>query len=434
MLSSIKEWLRYEKHSVKALFYPLLWIANHYYRRKGCTSHLNFLAGIFRLNWPGTSRLVSHEIKKNYLDRNALLRSEIYSKILDDFQPLQRYAKFSENPTKLLDGIVTVMAPRTVDAKGVLVIAYSYYFLMFLKYFDMKIVLENYHVVLEPSWNGLCEASILAYTKFDLPVFVMAYEDRDYTFLKNLKTNLVPLKLSANWWVSPAQFKQGKQSKQRDIDVIMVAAWAKFKRHDKFFKAIREINKKGRNLKVTLVGYPNDLKLEDIVSMADTFGVTKQIDFKEKISPEKVAELLGRAKVNIVWSRFEGVNRAIIEGMFCDTPCILREGFNFGMQYPYVNEQTGCFSSEHGLSQKIIDMVDNMSKYSPRDYVMKHHNCFLGAELLGREIAKVDEQFDWRSVVPKLSGLDGMTYVSVEDRNKCKEDYKELVKACLKKE
>ena len=431
MLSSLKEWLRYEQHWAKLLLFPALVIANIYYRHRGHLPHLRFLSSVYRLTWPGTFNLVSSEVKRRYLTDNGALSRTIFDEILNDVNYLENFKKFTDDPSSMLDGIITVVAPYTKKSRGIITIAYSYYFPLFLKFYDVEAVEEKYHIVLEPSWNGLCDESILIFTCCKTPVFVMAYEDRDFAFIEQLKTNLVPLKLSANWSISPDQFTDGLPHAKRDIDVIMVAAWAKFKRHDKFFTAIKTLRERGRRLNVTLVGYPNDLKLEDIKQLSKDVGIADQITFYEWITPEKVSDLLGRAKVNIIWSRFEGLNRAIIEGMFCNTPCILREGFNFGMHYPYINEKTGCFATEKQLPDKLLTIIDSPQGFAPRDYVVKYHNCFKAAEILGKEVARYDNNFDPQAVVAKKSGLNGIEYISEAQRQQFAPDYAILTQLCL---
>lgn len=430
MIAVLKEWIRFDQHWSKALFLPVLFVANAYYRTKTPLKHIEFLSSIFRLNWPGTFWLVNREVTNRFLDQNRKIKENIYRDFLNDIDVIEKYKKFSDNPAEMLDGIVTIIAPSTKDSKGVLTIAYSYYFPLFLNYFDICEVEKHYHIVLEPSWNGLCDATILPFTRLNNEVFVMAYEDRDYQYIEALSSNLVPLKLSANWWISPEQFKQGLPIADRNIDIIMVAAWAKFKRHDRFFDAIRTLKIQGEPINVTLVGYPNDLNMNDIKQLAADYDISDQITFYEWISPEAVSDLLGRAKINIIWSRFEGLNRAIIEGMFCDTPCILRKGFNFGMEYPYINSQTGVYATEKGLAPLISYMLQNPQDYSPRTYVLEKHNCYVATTILADYIKKYDPSFDENSIVPKLSGLNGMEYLTDADARKFKSDY-DLLKSLI---
>ena len=102
----------------------------------------------------------------------------------------------------------------------------------------------------------------------------------------------------------------------------------------------------------------------------------------EWLSPAGVNEQLNRAKVNVMWSRREGVIRAIIEGMFAGVPCIVRDGFNYGYRYPYVNEATGVFSTEADLPDVILQMLSRSEHMSPRDWVMDHMSCERSTRIL----------------------------------------------------
>jgi glycosyltransferase involved in cell wall biosynthesis len=161
----------------------------------------------------------------------------------------------------------------------------------------------------------------------------------------------------------------------KDVDIIMIASWAWFKRHHRFFSALSKVYSKGEKAKVVLVGYPTDSTRDDILSLAKHFGIHAQLELYEWLSPEEVNAQLNRAKVNVIWSRKEGSNRAIIEGMFAGVPCILREGHNYGYRYPYINSQTGCFASEEELPNKLIGMIHNYQKFSPRDWVLSNMSC-----------------------------------------------------------
>lgn len=428
-ISRIKEFARYDWNGTKFILLPFIKIKETILKHNSPNAHLAFLSGIFRLAWPGTFALCLNAFKKNHLDNANSLKKTSYDDLLNNIEDIERYRTFIENPEKLLNGVITVVAPHTENSKGVIVIAYSYYFVIFLKAFNIINISKRYHIVLEPSWNGMCDPAILAFSYIKEPVFVMAYEDRDYNFINELKSNLVAVRLSANWFIDKNKFKDCLPKENRDIDIIMVAAWAKFKRHDVFFKAIKKLRDEGHNYKITLVGYPNDLERKDIIKLAEKIGINDQITIYEWISSTEVSELLGRAKVNIIWSRFEGLNRAIIEGMFCNTPCIIRDGFNFGMKYPYINRETGEYSSESGLSDKIREVIKNFDNYSPRKYVLSNHNCEIATDILAKTIAATDPNFKVENILVKTSELNGMKYLREADEQSVEKDYLFLEKS-----
>jgi glycosyltransferase involved in cell wall biosynthesis len=426
MKDKLIELVKYDYNKAKIVLLPFIYLANLYYVKQKPSKHLSFLSTVFRLNWPGTFHFCRTQIKKHFLvdDRNSLPQC-VLEEFLNNIQGIDRYKKFLDDPSAMMPSIITVLAPAKENNKGVLVIAYSYYFLVFLKSFDFQKVAESYHIVLEPSWNGLCEDAVLAFACLTSPVFVMAYEERDYNFLMSLNTNIIPVRLSANWWINPDQFGVDNAS-ERDIDVIMIAAWAKFKRHGKFFEALKEIKETGVQLKVALVGYPNDLVMADIERKAESYGIRDWLEFYEWISPSEVSSLLSRSKVNVLWSRFEGLNRAIIEGMCCNTPCIVRAGFNFGMEYPYINESTGKYATETSLSNDLMEIINRYNKFEPRAFIEKNHNCFIATEILADTISHYDESFNKNNLVAKTSELNGMKYICEQDKEHMQADYKYL--------
>lgn len=64
---------------------------------------------------------------------------------------------------KMLNGIIIVLKKLNGFEKGVIIINYSYYFFLFLCFFKVEEILENYYFILEFSWVGFCELNIFIY-------------------------------------------------------------------------------------------------------------------------------------------------------------------------------------------------------------------------------------------------------------------------------
>jgi glycosyltransferase involved in cell wall biosynthesis len=334
-------------------------------------------------------------------------------------------AKFVADPPRMLRAIAIVLKSPGTNEKGVLNLNYSHFFPLFARLYDVERVAERYHIVLEPSWSGYCNPDVLCYTRYRFPVFVQAYEPRDREFIDRLDSNLVSVPVSANWWVDHEMFRP-QPGVEKDIDVVMIASWARFKRHHRFFAALRKLRSTGPAPRVVLIGYPIDLTRDDILELARYYGVGDLVEAREWVPPAEVAQVLARSKVNVIWSRREGVNRAIIEGMFAGVPCILREGFNYGYHYPYINDQTGCFATEAELPATLRRMIDHHREYSPREWVMQNMSCIRAAQILGDVIRKTAEAAGetWtRDLVPKVNRLHDMDYLNEEDRERFADDY-----------
>jgi glycosyltransferase involved in cell wall biosynthesis len=215
----------------------------------------------------------------------------------------------------------------------------------------------------------------------------------------------------------------------KDRDVIMIASWGRFKRHARFFAALAELKRRGGRLSGTLIGYPTDCQMADIAREAAHFGVLDQLELLEWVTPEEVNYHLNRTKVNVVWSRREGVNRVIIEGMYANIPCIVRDGFNYGYRYPYINSSTGRFATEAALPEVLMELLETHADYAPRDWVMGHMTCQKGTEIIGEAVrsSALERNEAWTSEpTVRVCHLNTSRYWNEEDRTRFASDYEFL--------
>lgn len=321
-------------------------------------------------------------------------------------------AKFFDDPSRLLGPTALVMKSPERNEPGVLNILYSYALPLFFRLFDIQRISKRYVIVLEPSWSGYCNADVLCYIGACAPVLVQAYEPRDHDFISALDSNLRPVAVSNNWWVDHRVFAPIPEI-AKDVDIVMVAGWADFKRHHRFFDVVRRVKRRGRRLSVSLVGYPMQRTRDDIAKIAKYFGVLDQVDIFESISRAEVNRQLNRGKVNMVWSRKEGVNRAIIEGMFAGVPCLVRHGFNYGHSYDYINSSTGCYANDSNAPDVLVDIVDAAASFAPRNWVMANMTPQHATQRLSSALSRLSEAEGWAygtDPVVKVNGLHGQDY------------------------
>jgi hypothetical protein len=223
---------------------------------------------------------------------------------------------------------------------------------------------------------------------------------------------------------------------EKDIDVCMIAAWAGYKRHWQVFRALGRLRRQGVRLRTLLLGYPVDKTRDAILREASLCGVADQLELRENLSPAEVNTQLNRAKVHVLWSRREGVNKAIIEAMFAGVPSIVREGFNYGYHYPYINPSTGRFSTEDSLPDDLLEMVETHSSYSPREWVMEHMTCQKGTVILNEVIKKKALELgeSWtQDIAVKISKLNGIDYWDPEDAERFRADY-EFLRSAIRRD
>lgn len=333
--------------------------------------------------------------------------------------------RYTEDPKKLLRGNILVLKSPNTNEKGVLYLYYSYIYPLFLRLFDVKEIEESYHIVVEPSWTGYCDLNLLCLTTLKHDVVVGSIEPYDSNFIKNIESNLTTAEFSGNTWVDPNKFHP-LDNCDKEYDVIYIASWGTYKRHWAFFQALNKLKQQGKILKVVLVGYSIDLTSKDIQALANECGVLDQITIFENINAEKVNELLNKSKINLLWSRREGVNRAIIEGMAANVPCVVRAGFNYGHNYHYINEKTGQFADEQSLPLVLMEMLDNLARFSPRAYVVDKMTPEVSTQTINKKLKEVSNRQgqNWtQDIVVRESTLGGLTYKDSNDWQRFENDY-----------
>jgi glycosyltransferase involved in cell wall biosynthesis len=340
--------------------------------------------------------------------------------------PVPATRVFFEDPGRLLGKRVLVLKSPGGAEKGVIVVDYFFVFPLLARFFDIDRIASRYHIVLEPSWSGYCEPDLLCLMDRPFPLFVQAYEPRDVALLERLDSNLIPVPTSANWWIDHRVFRP-IDGAVRDADALFLAAWAGYKRHDGFLHALATLRRRGERLKAILVGYDGDWRRADIERLIRYHGVADQVEIFERVPPSEVNRQLNRVKVNVLWSRREGVNRAIIEGMCAGVPALLREGFNYGYHYPYINDQTGGFASERSLPDRLLEFVRSQRARDPRAWVLDHMSPQRATAVIDESIGAYarahGEPWTEGRIAVKVTSLNAMAYWDEDDRERFAPDY-----------
>ena len=115
--------------------------------------------------------------------------------------------------------------------KGVLFVAFEEKWIKLLKPANYRELAERYTVVLSPSCSPPHVLSTYAFPAiFPGPVFTLISNRKDLDYFPRMSPNLIPVPLYASSWVNPDLF-QPLPRKKREYDLLMVANFAKVKRH-----------------------------------------------------------------------------------------------------------------------------------------------------------------------------------------------------------
>ena len=396
-----------------------LWSAGRVDAALGILTRTHSAAFSDRVNARITARF--HREFRDESNRNRLRHA--YERVIQTYG--KELSPSLRDPRKMLGSRILVLKSPREQEKGVILLGYSYTFPLFARLFDVEAIAKRYQIVLEPSWCGFCSLDLLCFTRYNFPIFVECWEPRDLAFLTGLQSNLVPVPVADNWWVDHRVVKPDSTAR-KDADVIMIAAWAPFKRHWRFFEVLRQMRKQGHRPKVLLVGYGAEQSREEVVEDARRFGVVDQIEWHDGVSLAEVVHLLARAKVHLLWSRREGANRAHVEAMFANLPVILREGFNFGYRQPHINAATGVYATEENLAEQLMRLIADHHRYAPREWVMAHMSCQKATTILNdairRRTAAMGERWTTDLAV-KTVRVNTQDYWDPEDRRRFAPDF-----------
>lgn len=266
-----------------------------------------------------------------------------------------------------------VLKPRIGPReKGVLLLSFEYNLPPLLAAPRVGEFLRDYTVICATSWSPTQFQAV--WTVAHLPgadFFFMLSHARDAEWWARLDPGTFIMPLMISQWNDPADF-QPRPKGGRDIDILMVANWAPFKRHWVLFKALRQMRRK---LRVVLVGQPEAGRaMEHVMAEAEAFGVHDQIEFHNRLPIDEVTALQCRSKVSLVFSRREGSCVVVTESMFADTPVGLLRGAHVGSA-AFINPQTGVFLDEANLAAELGDFLDRHEQFSPRRWAEENISC-----------------------------------------------------------
>ncbi|KKL18083.1 hypothetical protein LCGC14_2479060, partial [marine sediment metagenome] len=181
-------------------------------------------------------------------------------------------------------------------------------------------------------------------------------------------------------------FSHGQDTKKR-YDLVMIANWLKWKRHELLFESLAKI--KTRINRIALVGYPIDgAMIEDIKAEGKRYGVQEISDYFERIPHEEVLQIVQKSKMGILLSKEEGANRGIYECFFSNVPVILTDQ-NRGVNRDHINSHTGILAKDTDLSGAILHMLDKYHKYNPREWALKNTGYLNSSKKLNNFIKRI---------------------------------------------
>lgn len=335
------------------------------------------------------------------------------------------------DPERQGDLIVLKRYNPATGERGVLMVMYTEGILALSAVFDLVQLASRYMFVLEPSWWGYQEARFFLYLGSDMQVLIQAQRGPDFEFIESVRTNLVPIRVGAGEWVDPAIFHPREQGREATYDVVMIAAWDPYKRHEVFFRAAARL-KRERNLslRIALIGYSIGWTRAHVEGLLRRYGLEDDCTIYEMIPHDEVARIVADSKVSLLLSRREGANRAIYESMFCNTPIIVYR-HNRGSNLDHVNEHTGLLADDDELASSIVHVLDHAEEFDPRKWALENVGYLNATKKVNdalREMALKQGSLWTRDIAarknaPNLRYAEAGLYKTFEDEYERLQDY-----------
>lgn len=272
-----------------------------------------------------------------------------------------------------LSKCLILKAPQSSGEKGVFYCPFEYNVMQLIAHHDARAVLSQYLLVGEASWSPTDYAAFanLAGLSED-PIFVGVANPADMEAYRVLNPVVHPVPLMASDWIDPRDYVP-RAHDQREIDILMVANWSRFKRHWLLFEALRDMP---RDLRVVLVGRNAPGRTErEIREEAKAFGAPQDIEYLTNIPIEYVTALQCDARVSLIFSHREGSCVAVAESLFADTPVAMMADGHVGAK-SYINPKTGVLLRGERLALQLSSFLERSGSFGPREWAVKNISCF----------------------------------------------------------
>lgn len=270
--------------------------------------------------------------------------------------------KESELTTSLL-----LKEPGENGEKGVLYCSFEYNWMKLLASPSAKRFFEDYLLVGASSWSPLDHAVLASLQgASDDPAFIGISNPSDDAQYSLWAPSVFALPIMASDWTDPAMFAP-LPSEERTTDIVMVAHFARWKRHWLLFEAL---SKMPRDLRVVLIGRNAPGRTEeDLRREARAFGVRQELEIRRNLEIHEVAEEQCKARLSLAFSKREGSCVAVAESLFADTPVAMMEDAHIGSR-AYINAATGRLLRRSGLHRQLQEMLEARPDFAPREWAM----------------------------------------------------------------
>lgn len=325
-----------------------------------------------------------------------------------------------------LSRTIILKAPGEKGEKGVLFVYFEYNWMKLLAGISSFEEFEQqYDIIFAASWSPTnFDMLALALSKIEGRVYVQPANYADVEVLEAYHSRIKCVDSLACDWVHPKYFEPLPQA-ERDIDILMVANWAPFKRHWEFFKALAQMP---AELKVTCVGQAEGKHgLNQIKQLRDYFQGPQKIVFQQSLPIDEVTKLQCRSKINVILSLREGGCVAGPEALFAGAALAMRGDACIGSM-AYINEETGARLLVGNIATQLTELLSKADSMQPQLWARKNISSSRTTGKLNTFFKQEADRLrrPWTADLVEMCYRPYPTYVLQEDKEGLRSSYQDL--------
>lgn len=282
---------------------------------------------------------------------------------------------YSESETEISKGIV-IKPYVSEHEKGVIYVSFEKHLVRLLNSSDFEKLQKQFLIIFAPTWSPPHSPALYAMPRLlEDGLFTTISNIKDIAFMENISDRLHKLERYASSWVNTDNFKT-KPTDEKDIDLLVIANFGKFKRHFSLFKALSEM---ATPIKVTLIGQDEpDRTIESVIKEAKLYGVEHMIDFAGPKNYEQISEYLSRSKTTAIFSKREGSCVVIVESIAANTPTAVFADAEIGSK-AFINEHTGILLDDKELGDQLFRFIAQSEQFNPKQWLLDSGNDCKGS-------------------------------------------------------
>lgn len=295
----------------------------------------------------------------------------------------------------------------------------------------LKALNSKYFIFIEPPWGVLARhAWLRVFSTLDDPCLFGVGGHEDTLFLQT-QENILTTHMAHGEFLNEGE--TGSLNAEKKYDIVFNSSFDEMptKRHAFFLDVLAD--KSLRHIRTIFIGKGDEQNVSAFQNLVKEKNLENRITVKANLFRSEVPDILVQCRVGVHVSMHENACRCVYEYLRSNLPVIVTSsmaGFNFDT----VNSKTGLVVTDDGLPQSILYVLNNIDKFTPRDWFLKNTGSSNSSRQLNSQLKFIFNRlgYRWTEDIVPLGSSGANRYMSLGDYEKFEREYRELY-AILKK-